>query len=66
MADVPTMINKAAVDPIIEAAKRLIDSVEFDVNGHPITKGGHGGLVSKETLQARDELRMLISRYENG
>lgn len=48
---------------IIDVAKRLIESVEFDVNGlHG--KGGHGGLTSDKTLRTAGELRVIIDRAE--
>lgn len=44
-------------------AKRLIDAVEFDVNGSH-GKGGNGGLTSNDTLRIASELRVIISRME--
>lgn len=45
------------------AAKRLVESVEFDVNGlHG--KGGHGGLTSDKSLRAAGELRIILDRLE--
>jgi len=48
---------------LIEAAKKLVDSVEFDVNGAD-GRGGHGGLTSNETLKAAGILRQEIYRAE--
>lgn len=48
---------------IIEVAKRLVESVEFDVNGLN-GKGGHGGLTSDKTLRTAGELRVIIDRAE--
>lgn len=53
----------------IKAAKELIDSVSFDMNGMIVGNnlvGGHGGLISKETLQKCDELRRIIWKLENN
>lgn len=47
------------------ASKRLVESVEFDVNGTQ-GKGGHGGLTSDKTLRAAGELRILIDRAERA
>lgn len=52
-------------DDLTKAAKMLVESVEFDVNGlHG--KGGHGGLTSDKTLRAASELRVIIDRMENA
>lgn len=48
-------------DHLIKGAKKLIDSVEFDVNGIK-GKGGNGGLTSDQTIKAAGELRVIISR----
>lgn len=50
---------------LIKAAQELVDSVAFDVNGKLIGGqwvGGHGGLVSRETIQKSDALRRILSR----
>ncbi|SMD18270.1 hypothetical protein [Rhizobium sp. RU36D] len=44
-----------------EAVTRLIESVEFDVNGSS-GQGGNGGLISDKTIRAAGELRILLSR----
>jgi len=46
---------------IIKAAKKLIDCVEFDMNGAG-GKGGNGGLLSDTTLRAAHDLRVIMSR----
>lgn len=48
---------------IVAAAKKLIASVEFDVNGIN-GKGGNGGLTSNDTIRAAGELRIVLSRFE--
>jgi hypothetical protein len=49
----------------IAAARKLIQCVEFDVNGiHG--KGGNGGLTSDDTLRAAGELRVLLSKMETS
>lgn len=51
-------------DHLIKGAKKLIDSVEFDMNGRDGRdgKGGNGGLTSDQTIKAAGELRVIISR----
>lgn len=46
---------------ITKAAKKLIDCVEFDMNGAG-GKGGNGGLLSDTTLRAAHDLRVIMSR----
>lgn len=53
------------MDEIIKAAEKLIQSVEFDVNGTN-GKGGNGGLTSNDTLQAAGDLRVKLSRFKRG
>ncbi len=45
----------------IKAAAKLIDCVEFDMNGAG-GKGGNGGLLSDTTLRAAHDLRVIMSR----
>ena len=52
-----------AVLVLVQKAIRLIDSVEFDVNGSA-GKGGNGGLTSNETMQAAGELRVAVHRVK--
>ena len=44
-----------------KAATKLIDCVEFDMNGAG-GKGGNGGLLSDTTLRAAHDLRVIMSR----
>ena len=55
------------MDRLRKAAEALMKSVDFDVNGALIGgkwMGGHGGLVSKETIAAADEVRRALSALE--
>lgn len=45
----------------VKAAARLIDCVEFDMNGAG-GKGGNGGLLSDTTLRAAHDLRVIVCR----
>lgn len=54
----------SALEKVLAAAKVLIDSVEFDVNGTN-GKGGNGGLTSDKTLHAAGALRLALSRYHS-
>ncbi|WP_156390366.1 hypothetical protein [Rhizobium sp. Root1203] len=48
---------------LMAAAKKLVESVEFDVNGiHG--KGGNGGLTSDRTLRASGEVRIILDRLK--
>lgn len=47
------------MDEIITAAQKLIDSVSDD-------SSRHGGLLSRATARASDELRLAISRYRDA
>lgn len=52
---------------LIDAAKELVASIDFDVNGILLPKGwhgGNGGLVSDQTIQKADELRRAIAVAE--
>lgn len=47
-----------------DATKELVDSVDFDVNGALIGgkwMGGHGGLVSKDTIAKADAVRRALA-----
>ena len=46
---------------IVKAANKLIECVEFDMNGAG-GKGGNGGLLSDTTLRAAHDLRVIMSR----
>ena len=57
------------MNELIKAAQALVDSVSFDVNGKIIGDrwvGGHGGLVSKETLKLADACRRAIEEAKGG
>jgi hypothetical protein len=51
---------------LAKKAKKLVDSVSFDnsgslVAGHWVS--GNGGLCSRETLRAADELRLELAKW---
>jgi hypothetical protein len=52
------------LDQLVAGAKRLIDTIGFDDSGID-GRGGNGGLISRETIRASDELRLLLSRLES-
>ena len=68
----PVLINfrnlydQEAIDMLIRHSKALVDSVLKDEHGTAIGRfqDGNGGLVSKETHQAADELRRLMDFYK--
>jgi hypothetical protein len=43
-------------EAIVKAAEKLIQAINTD-------NGIHGGLLSRETIRASDELRVLLLRY---
>lgn len=46
------------------AARALLDSIDFDNNGAMVAGrlvGGNGGLISRETIKAADELRKALT-----
>jgi len=51
-----------SVETVIAAAEKLIHAVTFDDCGEN-GRGGNGGLISRETIRAADELRLEISRF---
>lgn len=53
------------IPELLITSKRLVESVEFDVNGTQ-GAGGHGGLTSDKTLRAAGDLRILIDRAEHA
>lgn len=53
----PRIIDESAL--LVAKTEELIDSVEFDVNGAS-GRGGHGGLISIETLKVTGELRQRV------
>lgn len=50
------------VEPIIEAAEKLIESLTFDDSGSA-GRGGNGGLISRDTIRKSDQLRVLLLRW---
>jgi hypothetical protein len=55
----------AVAPSLIGLARKLVERVEFDVNGVN-GKGGNGGLTSDDTLRAAGELRVVLSRIQKG
>lgn len=54
---------------LVTAAEKLANSVSFDMNGELIgTKlmGGHGGLISNDTLKAADSVRRICHVLRSG
>lgn len=50
------------IDAVIAAAEKLLTSVTYDDCGE-FGRGGNGGLISRDTVRAADELRLTLSRY---
>jgi hypothetical protein len=51
------------IENIRRAAKKLLDSVDFDNNGiivGQVRTGGNGGLISLDTVRAADNLRIVL------
>lgn len=59
------MAEKAAlIARLIDDATALAESVSFDMNGNLVGgkwMGGHGGLISQETMVASDKVRRSAS-----
>ncbi len=53
----------SAVKALVQAAEKLIGSVEFDVNG-AAGRGGNGGLTSNDTMQSAGELRIAVHQVK--
>ncbi len=53
----------SAVEALVQKAEKLIDSIEFDVNG-AAGRGGNGGLTSNDTMQAAGELRVAVHQVK--
>lgn len=51
------------LDKLVDSTEKLIESVEFDVNG-AMGHGGHGGLTSDDTLRMAGEVRFLLSQIK--
>lgn len=49
------------MNEVMHAAEKLVESVEFDVNG-AMGKGGNGGLISDTSIKAAGALRVAINR----
>lgn len=50
-------------------ARALLDAVDFDNNGKMVAgvyRGGNGGLISRETIIAADELRKVLEAGDNS
>lgn len=55
------------IDQVLAQAKALLKSVSFDDNGAMVAGhyvGGHGGMLSRDTIKAADALRLSIDLYE--
>lgn len=60
-------INLDHLIELVKVSRELVDSVSFDLNGNLVGgkwMGGHGGLISSETLKACDRLRKANSNLE--
>lgn len=64
LATIRTAIDRAPVElRLREAARKLLDTVDFDNNGimvGQVRTGGNGGLISLDTTRAADELRRVL------
>ena len=49
-------VDRADTEELAKAAEKLVQAINTD-------NGMHGGLLSRETIRASDELRVLILRY---
>lgn len=49
------------LDPLLKAAEALLKSLTYDESGID-GRGGNGGLISRETIQKGDFLRIELSR----
>lgn len=59
---------KESLSTVAARANDLLDRFTFDVTGYN-GQGGNGGLITKETMQAADKLRMAleaVKEAENG
>ena len=63
-------INMAMIaHPALARAQALLKAVDFDNFGTMVAGkfvGGNGGLISRETIKAADELRKALSEVSNG
>lgn len=61
--------RKEAVMALVEKAQQLVESISFDMNGDLIGGkwiGGHGGLISHDTMIKADEVRRVLAAYKQG
>lgn len=49
-------VDRADTEELAKAAEKLVQAINTD-------NGSNGGLLSRETIRASDELRVLILRY---
>ena len=57
MSDViPKLSDRRVDEAIVKAAEKLVAAITFD-------DSGSGGLLSRETIRAADELRVILLRY---
>lgn len=52
---------------LLRKARALVDAVTFDNHGAVVGgqfMGGHGGLISRETIKAADDLRKTLLAWE--
>jgi len=57
----------ARADEVVGLARYLLDCVTFDDRGvmvGPIAQGGNGGLLSRETIHAAEQLRRALNAYD--
>ena len=53
------MTEREALKLLIPNAQNLLDRFTFDVSGIG-GRGGNGGLITKDTMKAADQLRMAL------
>lgn len=53
------------LDPLLKAAEALLKALNFDDSGID-GRGGNGGLISRETVQKGDFLRIELSRVNRA
>lgn len=69
LATIRTAIDRVPIElRLREAARKLLDTVDFDNNGimvGQVRTGGNGGLISLETTRAADELRRVLDLVDH-
>jgi hypothetical protein len=58
-----------ATKDALSKAKALLEAVDFDNSGAMVGgqwMGGNGGLISRDTIKAADELRKALARVAHG